>query len=70
MKRYKVIDIHELNGQTAVTIEGNGEGLKNGITINEGRYTVSSVGIQNTTEFGKYTVMLIKEPFIEDEVII
>ncbi len=58
-----------LNSDTIVTISGRGDDLHNGKVINGGKYTIQSVGIQNTPSYGKTTVMLVNGNFEDDEIL-
>lgn len=69
---YKVIDIFPVGGNTSVTIEGNGQGLKNNIFIKDSlgvTYKLLSVamlsgGIQETT------TLMIEGKFDSEKIIL
>lgn len=70
--KYKVLDTFSISGNTSVTIEGNGEGLKNNIIIksDEGKlYKLLSIamvlGEKNNT-----TTLLIEGNFNSNFIII
>ncbi|MCR5769379.1 MAG: hypothetical protein K6G45_13005 [Lachnospiraceae bacterium] len=67
--RYRVIDSFPLENNTAVAIEGDGEGLKNNIPINDGKYFLLSTGTVNTTQ-ARITkrLMLVKGKFTDNEI--
>lgn len=66
---YKIIDKLPINNNTIVSIEGNGNGLKNGIdVVNElgKRFKILSVGMirmVNAEDIGKITSLMIEGTF-------
>ena len=67
---YNVIDRFRLDDDTVVAIDGNGDGLKNNMLINDGRFTLLSTGMLNNVQNEKITkrIMLIKGDFTENTV--
>ena len=66
--KYNVINRTLIGENTAVTILGNGEGLKNNIMINENRHKVISVGMVNSKTPFKTTILLVEGKFEESEI--
>lgn len=69
--KYKVLDIFPIGMNTSVTIEGNGEGLSNGMDIkdsDEKLYHLITVAMISSEEKNK-TVVLIKGKFNSENII-
>ncbi len=66
--KYKVIQTMKIKDNTAVTIDGGGERLHNGIIINNGRHKVLSVGMSNSKDIGRRTTVLIEGIFSDREI--
>lgn len=69
---YNVIDRFKLDDDTVVAIDGNGDGLKNNMLINDGRFTLLSTGMLNNVKNERISkrIMLIKGNFTENTVYI
>lgn len=72
--KYKVLDTFMVGENTAVTIDGNGSGLKAGVAVHNEHgtnYSVESVAMVHNTEnsdIGKSTTLLIAGKFTGNEI--
>lgn len=66
--RYDVVKRFSIGDNTAVMDSDDGLGLKNEIPINDGRFILLSVGMLNSENPFKSTMLLIKGLFNEDVV--
>lgn len=71
---YKVLDTFDVGGNTSVTVEGNGDGLKNNIPVFDAQgveYKLLSIALMSgcpPEEIGKTTTVLIKGKFKSDTI--
>lgn len=72
MMNYKVIDTFPVGENTSVTIEGNGEGLKNNIVIRDSSgvtYQLITVAMVSSEE-KNVTTLLVQGVFESKEIIV
>lgn len=62
---FKVKNVFRVGNNTSVTIEGNGDGLKNGMRANNGKFRILSVAMVNTTDGLPETTLLVEGDFQE-----
>lgn len=71
---YKVLDTFDVGGDTSVTIDGNGEGLKNNMPVFDSSgaeyrlLSVATMSGHSPEEIGRTTTVLIKGKFKSDTI--
>lgn len=69
MKNFEVLNVFPIGENTSVTIKGNGDGLKNNMTIKDSSgiahklISVAMSSVQSAKENSKTTTLLVKGKF-------